>query len=77
MSTSIIVSVFVCMLKWSSANSEKLLSLLNDEDRVSYDFDITKLVWKDYISDLTLGTKTFLLNEDLANVPIARRQITR
>ena len=42
-----------------------------------YDFDISKLQWEKYIDSFCMGTKRYLLNEDLANLPVARRQITR
>ena len=64
-------------MQWAYTNCSKLLSLLSEEDRLTYDFDITKLVWKDYVTDFAMGTKLYLLNEDPANVPIARKQIKR
>ena len=42
-----------------------------------YDFDLRKLQWEKYVDSYCIGTKIYLLNEDLANLPVARQQITR
>ena len=42
-----------------------------------YDSDIRKLQWEKYIGNYCIGTKRYLLNEDLANLPVARQKISR
>ena len=64
-------------LQWSHTNHDKLLSVMHKEDKKEFGFDIRDLDWDQYIKDYCLGTKQYLFNEDLTNVPIARRQIKR
>ena len=64
-------------LQWSYTNCDHLYSLLSEEDKVTFDFDISKLDWKKYVDVFTLGTKMYLLKEDPANIPKARKRITR
>jgi fatty acyl-CoA reductase len=64
-------------LQWSYTNCEHLYSLLSEDDKKTFDFDIAKLDWNEYVKVFALGTKTYLLNEDPANIPKARKQITR
>ena len=63
--------------QWSHANHDKLLSIMSEEDKQEFDFDIRSLDWDQYIHDFCMGTKQYLFKEDLANLPVARRQIKR
>lgn len=63
--------------QWSHTNHDRLLSLMSKEDKQEFDFDIRTLNWDQYIHDFCMGTKQYLFNEDLTNLPVARRQIKR
>jgi len=64
-------------MQWSHTNHDKLLSLMSEADKKVFNFDIRDLSWKQYINVFCMGTKQYLLNEDVANLPIARKQIKR
>lgn len=63
--------------KWSSTNTDRLLSLMSEEDRLQFDFDMHGLNWKKYMIDFCMGTKLYLFKDDPANISIARNQIKR
>lgn len=63
--------------QWTYTNCDHLYSQLNEADKETFDFDIAKLNWNEYIKVFTMGTKTYLLKEDPANIPVARKRITR
>ena len=63
--------------QWSHTNHDRLLSLMSEEDKQEFDFDIRTLNWDQYIHDFCMGTKQYLFKEDLTNLPVARRQIKR
>jgi len=50
---------------------------MHEQDKKEFGFDIRDLNWDQYIKDYCMGTKQYLFNEDLTNIPIARRQIKR
>lgn len=50
---------------------------MSEADKKVFNFDIRDLSWKQYINVFCMGTKQYLLNEDVANLPIARKQIKR
>ena len=63
--------------QWSHTNHDKLLSVMTEEDKRIFDFDIRNFDWKQYVDAFCMGTKKYLFNEDLSKLPIARRQIKR
>ena len=64
-------------LQWSHDNHDKLLSVMSEEDKRLLNFDMRTLDWPKYVEFFCMGTKKYLMKEDLANLPAARRQITR
>ena len=64
-------------LQWSHGNYYRLLSILSDEDRNTFNFDLKTIDWDTYIDSFCMGTKKYMLKEDVANLPAARRQIRR
>ena len=65
------------LLQWSHGNYYRLLSILSDEDRNTFNFDLKTIDWDTYIDSFCMGTKKYMLKEDVANLPAARRQIRR
>ena len=50
---------------------------MTEEDKETFYFDVRKLNWEQYIETFCAGTKYYLLKEDPANLPKARKQIKR
>ena len=50
---------------------------MSEEDLREFNFDLKSMDWDVYIDRFCMGTKKYLLKEDVANLPSARRQITR
>ncbi len=42
-----------------------------------FNFDLRDLDWEEYINIFCMGTKRYLLKEDMANLPRARQQMKR
>ena len=42
-----------------------------------FNFDVEKIEWENYLKRFTIGLKTFLLKEDLANLPVAHSRIRK
>ena len=42
-----------------------------------FPFDVTEINWDTYISNYCIGIKRYLMNEDLSNLPQARKKIAR
>ena len=63
--------------QWSHKNTDALHEAMSIEDRENFYFDVSKIHWQTYTENYCLGTKTFLLNEDLKSLPAARAHIKR
>ncbi len=50
---------------------------MSQEDKSVFGFDIRQLDWEKYIKVFCMGTKWYLLNEDVANLPEARKRLRR
>ncbi|XP_034296280.1 fatty acyl-CoA reductase 1-like [Pantherophis guttatus] len=62
---------------WSYENTSMLLKELNPKDKTLFCFDICQLTWSEYMEDYCLGTKKYLLNEDMTRIPAARQYIRK
>lgn len=63
--------------EWTYSNLDMLTSQLPPEDRKTFYFDPRPLHWPTYIENYCIGTKKFLLNEDLSELPAARAHIRK
>ncbi|KAK3603214.1 hypothetical protein CHS0354_036144 [Potamilus streckersoni] len=63
--------------EWTYSNLDMLTSQLAPEDRKTFYFDPRPLHWPTYIENYCIGTKKFLLNEDLSELPAARAHIRK
>ncbi|XP_004700252.1 fatty acyl-CoA reductase 2 [Echinops telfairi] len=63
--------------EWSTYNTEVLMLELSPEDHKIFNFDIRPLNWMEYIENYVLGIKMYLLKEDMARVPEAKKQFRR
>lgn len=70
---------FFTMRTWnlSHGNYDKLLSTLSEEDRRTFPFDLTSIDWKRYIEIFCMGTKKYLLKDNMSNLDRARQHIKR
>lgn len=65
--------------QWEFANDNvfRLMSKMSERDRELFDFDVRKIDWSDYLEDYVLGTKTFMLKEDVSKIALARAAFGR
>lgn len=64
-------------MQWTHRNSDRVLSLMSEEDKGMFKFDLCTIDWEKYIKDFCMGTKLYLLNEEKANLPLARKRLRR
>ncbi|XP_068611535.1 fatty acyl-CoA reductase 1 [Brachionichthys hirsutus] len=63
--------------EWSSENMGLLSSQLTPEDRKTFNFDVRQLNWHEYIENYCIGTKKYVLNEDMSGIPAARQHLRK
>ncbi|XP_070611331.1 fatty acyl-CoA reductase 2 [Erythrolamprus reginae] len=63
--------------EWSYENTNMLMKELNLKDKTLFCFDICQLTWPEYMKDYCLGTKKYLLKEDMAGLPAAQQYIRK
>lgn len=63
--------------EWTYNNLDMLVSQMSPEDRKTFFFDPRPLHWPTYIENYCLGTKKFLLNEDMSALPAARAHLKK
>ncbi|WAR03112.1 FACR1-like protein [Mya arenaria] len=63
--------------EWTYSNLDMLVSQMSPEDRKTFYFDPRPLHWPTYMENYCLGTKKFLLNEDLSGIPAARAHLKK
>ncbi|XP_056281016.1 fatty acyl-CoA reductase 1 [Pseudoliparis swirei] len=63
--------------EWNSENMSMLLSQLTPEDKKTFNFDVRQLNWPEYIDNYCIGTKKYVLNEDMSDIPAARQHLRK
>lgn len=63
--------------EWNSDNMNMLMNQLSTEDRKVFNFDVRQLNWPEYIESYCIGTKKYVLNEDMADIPAARQHLRK
>uniref|UniRef100_A0A665VQ65 Fatty acyl-CoA reductase n=1 Tax=Echeneis naucrates TaxID=173247 RepID=A0A665VQ65_ECHNA len=63
--------------EWNSDNMNMLMSQLTPEDRKTFNFDVRQLNWPEYIENYCIGTKKYVLNEDMSDIPAARQHLRK
>ncbi|XP_016302889.1 fatty acyl-CoA reductase 1 [Sinocyclocheilus anshuiensis] len=63
--------------EWNSDNMNMLMSQLSAEDRKTFNFDVRQLNWPEYIENYCIGTKKYVLNEDMSDIPAARQHLRK
>ncbi|XP_069759889.1 fatty acyl-CoA reductase 1 isoform X3 [Narcine bancroftii] len=62
---------------WSSENMNMLMGQLSLEDKRGFNFDVRQLHWPEYIENYCIGTKKYVLNEDMSGLPAARQHLKK
>ncbi|XP_066561393.1 fatty acyl-CoA reductase 1 [Amia ocellicauda] len=62
---------------WNSDNMSMLLGQLSPEDKKIFNFDVRQLNWPEYIENYCIGTKKYVLNEDMSELPAARQHLKK
>lgn len=42
-----------------------------------FNFDVRQLNWPEYIENYCIGTKKYVLNEDMSDIPAARQHLRK
>ncbi|KAK3102570.1 hypothetical protein FSP39_012259 [Pinctada imbricata] len=63
--------------EWTYNNLDMLSSQLSPEDKKTFYFDPRGLHWPTYLENYCLGTKKYLLNEDLSGLPAAKAHLRK
>ncbi|XP_019738532.1 fatty acyl-CoA reductase 1 isoform X2 [Hippocampus comes] len=63
--------------EWNSENVNMLMAQLSPEDRKTFNFDVRQLNWPEYIENYCIGTKKYVLNEDMSDIPAARQHLRK
>lgn len=58
--------------KWGNSQFNKVLKAIPESEKEIFDFDMRKIDWENYYSDMTIGVKRYLIKEDVGELPKAR-----
>ncbi|NP_001428174.1 fatty acyl-CoA reductase 1 isoform 5 [Homo sapiens] len=62
---------------WNTENVNMLMNQLNPEDKKTFNIDVRQLHWAEYIENYCLGTKKYVLNEEMSGLPAARKHLNK
>uniref|UniRef100_A0A2K5YI13 Fatty acyl-CoA reductase n=1 Tax=Mandrillus leucophaeus TaxID=9568 RepID=A0A2K5YI13_MANLE len=62
---------------WNTDNVNMLMNQLNPEDKKTFNIDVRQLHWAEYIENYCLGTKKYVLNEEMSGLPAARKHLNK
>uniref|UniRef100_A0A2K5RVA1 Fatty acyl-CoA reductase n=1 Tax=Cebus imitator TaxID=2715852 RepID=A0A2K5RVA1_CEBIM len=54
---------------WNIDNVNILINQLNPEDKKTFNIDVRQLHWAEYIENYCMGTKKYVLNEEMSGLP--------
>ncbi|EFX70381.1 hypothetical protein DAPPUDRAFT_61438 [Daphnia pulex] len=63
--------------RFLSSNYIPLMEEMSDQDRKIFYFDVRQIEWKKYFDVYVLGTRRFILKDDISTLSIARRNLGR
>lgn len=58
-------------------NVKHLNSILSNEDRQTFQFDVRDIDWPRYLEDYILGIRSFIFKENPSSLPTARKQVQK
>ncbi|KAM8860700.1 fatty acyl-CoA reductase 1 isoform 4-T5 [Synchiropus picturatus] len=62
---------------WNTDNVAMLQSHMAPEDKKLFNFDVRQLHWAEYMESYCMGTKKYVLNEELSGLPAARKHLNK
>uniref|UniRef100_A0AAX7VKA1 Fatty acyl-CoA reductase n=1 Tax=Astatotilapia calliptera TaxID=8154 RepID=A0AAX7VKA1_ASTCA len=62
---------------WNTDNMAMLLAQMSPEDKKIFNFDVRQLHWAEYMENYCMGTKKYVLNEELSGLPAARKHLNK
>ncbi|KAG8438392.1 hypothetical protein GDO86_008901 [Hymenochirus boettgeri] len=62
---------------WNNENTNMLMSQLSPEDKKVFNFDVRQLHWAEYMENYCMGTKKYVLNEEMSGLPAARKHLNK
>ncbi|CAL9697038.1 unnamed protein product [Knipowitschia caucasica] len=62
---------------WNTDNMTTLMSHMSPEDKKMFNFDVRQLHWAEYMESYCMGTKKYVLNEELSGLPAARKHLNK
>ncbi|XP_028263541.1 fatty acyl-CoA reductase 1 isoform X2 [Parambassis ranga] len=62
---------------WNTDNLTMLLAQMSPEDKKVFNFDVRQLHWAEYMESYCMGTKKYVLNEELSGLPAARKHLNK
>ncbi|XP_018619342.1 fatty acyl-CoA reductase 1 isoform X3 [Scleropages formosus] len=62
---------------WNTDNVTMLLNQLSPQDKKLFNFDVRQLHWAEYMESYCMGTKKYVLNEELSGLPAARKHLNK
>ncbi|XP_062402811.1 fatty acyl-CoA reductase 1 isoform X2 [Sardina pilchardus] len=62
---------------WNTDNVTMLMNQMSPEDKRLFNFDVRQLHWAEYMENYCMGTKKYVLNEELSGLPAARKHLSK
>ncbi|XP_075932311.1 fatty acyl-CoA reductase 1 isoform X2 [Anarhichas minor] len=62
---------------WNNDNVAMLIGQMSPEDKKVFNFDVRQLHWAEYMESYCMGTKKYVLNEELSGLPAARKHLNK
>ncbi|XP_072290870.1 fatty acyl-CoA reductase 1 isoform X2 [Eucyclogobius newberryi] len=62
---------------WHNDNVTSLMTHMSPEDKKMFNFDVRQLHWAEYMESYCMGTKKYVLNEELSGLPAARKHLNK
>lgn len=65
--------------QWSFRNDnvQELITHLNQKDRNEFQFDVTKIIWEDYVERYVLGFRQFLFKQNPSSLESSRSRMNK
>ncbi|XP_078139076.1 fatty acyl-CoA reductase 1 isoform X3 [Centroberyx gerrardi] len=62
---------------WNTDTVAMLMAQMSPEDKRVFNFDVRQLHWAEYMENYCMGTKKYVLNEELSGLPAARKHLKK
>uniref|UniRef100_A0A672Q4L3 Fatty acyl-CoA reductase n=1 Tax=Sinocyclocheilus grahami TaxID=75366 RepID=A0A672Q4L3_SINGR len=62
---------------WNMDNITMLMNQMGSEDKKAFNIDVRQLHWAEYMENYCMGTKKYVLNEELSGLPAARKHLNK